>query len=109
MGVTKWGIISTARINDMVLAGAALSDEAEIVAVASRDQALADAYAAEHGIPRAYGSYAALLADPEIEAVYISLPNSLHCEWSIKALEAGKHGLCEKPLSRRRRGAKGAF
>jgi xylose dehydrogenase (NAD/NADP) len=100
MAVTRWGIISTARINDMVLAGAALSDEAEIVAVASRDQALADTYAAEHGIPRGYGSYEALLADPEVDAVYISLPNSMHCEWSIKALDAGKHLLCEKPMSR---------
>jgi predicted dehydrogenase len=99
--VTRWGIISTAKINDMVLAGAELSDEVEIVAVASRDKARADAYAAEHGIPRGHGSYEALLADPEVEAVYISLPNGLHCEWAIRALESGKHVLCEKPLSRR--------
>jgi predicted dehydrogenase len=84
-----------------VLAGATLSNEVDFVAVASRDQAHADAYAREHGIPRAHGSYEALLADPDVEAVYISLPNSLHCEWSIRALDAGKHVLCEKPLSRR--------
>jgi len=98
---TRWGVISTARINLKVLAGAALSDEVEILAVASRDQAHGEAYAREHGIPRAYGSYDALLADDDVEAVYISLPNSLHCEWSIRALEAGKHVLCEKPMSRR--------
>jgi predicted dehydrogenase len=72
----------------------------DLVAVASRTQERADAYASEWEIPRAHGSYEALLADPEIEAVYISLPNTMHCEWSIKALEAGKHVLCEKPLSR---------
>jgi xylose dehydrogenase (NAD/NADP) len=99
--VTRWGVISTARINEKVLAGAALSDEVEVVAVGSRDQAKGDAYAREHGIPRAHGSYEDLLDDPDVEAVYISLPNGLHCEWSIRALEAGKHVLCEKPLSRR--------
>ncbi|MDX6566356.1 MAG: hypothetical protein QOE10_2018 [Gaiellales bacterium] len=97
--MTRWGIISTARINLAVLAGAAESDEVEVVAVASRDQARADAYAREHGIATAYGSYEALLADPTIDAVYISLPNGLHCRWSIRALEAGKHVLCEKPMS----------
>jgi D-xylose 1-dehydrogenase (NADP+, D-xylono-1,5-lactone-forming) len=66
--------------------------------VASRTQERADGYAATWGIPRAYGSYEALLADLEIEAVYISLPNTMHCEWSIKAAEAGKHVLCEKPM-----------
>jgi D-xylose 1-dehydrogenase (NADP+, D-xylono-1,5-lactone-forming) len=96
----KWGILSTARINDLFLAGARQSDQLEIVAVASRDAGVADAYAREHEIPRSHGSYEALLADPEIEAVYISLPNALHVEWSIKALQAGKHVLCEKPMSR---------
>jgi predicted dehydrogenase len=72
-----------------------------VAAVASRDQGRADAYAREHGIDRAYGSYEALLADPEIEAVYVPLPNSLHVEWSIRALEAGKHVLCEKAFDRR--------
>jgi D-xylose 1-dehydrogenase (NADP+, D-xylono-1,5-lactone-forming) len=97
----RLGILSTARINRLVLAGARASDRVEIVAVASRDRARAEAYAREQEIPRAYGSYDELLADPELDAVYISLPNSLHVEWSIRALEAGKHVLCEKPLSRR--------
>ncbi len=98
--IVNWGIVSTADINRKVLPGAHASDKVELLAVASRDQARADAYAREWEIPRAYGSYEALLADPEIEAVYISLPNTLHVEWSIKALEAGKHVLCEKPLTR---------
>ncbi len=72
-----------------------------MVAVASRDGARAQAYAREHGIERAHAGYDALLADPEVEAVYVSLPNSLHVEWSLRALAAGKHVLCEKPLSRR--------
>jgi D-xylose 1-dehydrogenase (NADP+, D-xylono-1,5-lactone-forming) len=97
----RLGILSTARINRLVLAGARASDRVEIVAVASRDRARAEAYAREQEIPRAYGSYDELLADPELDAVYISLPNSFHVEWSIRALEAGKHVLCEKPLSRR--------
>jgi D-xylose 1-dehydrogenase (NADP+, D-xylono-1,5-lactone-forming) len=96
----RWGVLSTARINDAVIRGARKSDRVEVVAVASRDQARADAYARAHGYPRAYGSYEALLADPELEAIYISLPNSLHVEWAIRALEAGKHVLCEKPLDR---------
>ena len=96
----KWGIISTADINRKVIPGAHASDKVDLVAVCSRDQAKAEAYAKEWEIPRAYGSYEALLGDPEIEAVYISLPNTLHCEWSIKALEAGKHVLCEKPFTR---------
>ncbi len=99
--MTNWGIISTAHINRLVLAGARESDQVEVVAVASREQSRAEAYAREHGIERAYGSYEALLADPGIDAVYISLPNSLHVEWSIQALEAGKHVLCEKPFDRR--------
>jgi xylose dehydrogenase (NAD/NADP) len=96
----KWGIVSTADINRKVIPGANASPKVDLVAVASRTQERADAYAREWGIERAYGSYDALLADPEIEAVYISLPNTQHCEWSIRAVEAGKHVLCEKPLSR---------
>jgi predicted dehydrogenase len=96
----RWGIVSTADINRKVIPAAKASDTVDLVAVASRTQERADAYASEWEIPRAHGSYETLLADPEIEAVYISLPNTMHCEWSIKALEAGKHVLCEKPLSR---------
>ena len=96
----KWGILSTADINRKVIPGAHASDKVELVAVGSRDQARAEAYARDWGIPRAYGSYAALLADPEIEAIYISLPNTMHAEWSINALDAGKHVLCEKPFTR---------
>jgi xylose dehydrogenase (NAD/NADP) len=95
-----WGIVSTAHINRKVIPGAKASAKVELAAVASRSQERAEAYAREWDIPRAYGSYEDLLADPEIEAVYISLPNTMHCEWSIRALEAGKHVLCEKPLSR---------
>jgi len=70
------------------------------VAVGSRDLGRAQAFASEHGVARAHGSYEELLADPEVDAIYNPLPNSLHVEWSIKALEAGKHVLCEKPMSR---------
>jgi predicted dehydrogenase len=97
----RWGIVSTADINRKVIPPAQASPKVDLVAVASRDLSRAEAYARDWSIPRAVGSYEALLDDPEIEAVYISLPNTLHCEWSIRALEAGKHVLCEKPLSRR--------
>ncbi|MGZ4334418.1 MAG: Gfo/Idh/MocA family protein [Gaiellaceae bacterium] len=96
----RWGIVSTADINRKVIPGAKASPKVDLVGVASRTQERAEQYASWWEIPKAYGSYEALLADPELEAVYISLPNTLHCEWSIKALEAGKHVLCEKPLSR---------
>jgi predicted dehydrogenase len=96
----QWGILSTARINAKFLGGAAESAAFQVVGVASRDRARAREYADAHGIERAYGSYEELLADPAIEAVYISLPNSLHVEWTERALRAGKHVLCEKPLGR---------
>lgn len=96
----RLGLLSTARINDAILAGASESDRVEVVAVGSRSAERAQAYAAEHGIPRSHGSYEALLEDPDIDAVYISLPNSLHHEWAIRSLAAGKHVLCEKPYSR---------
>jgi D-xylose 1-dehydrogenase (NADP+, D-xylono-1,5-lactone-forming) len=108
-GTVSWGFLSTANINDKVLGGAAQSDRVDVIAVASRDAARAEAYARERGIERAYGSYEDLLDDPDVEAVYISLPNSLHVEWSIRALEAGKHVLCEKPLSRRAKFVERAF
>jgi predicted dehydrogenase len=96
----KWGIVSTADINRKVIPGAKESPKVELLGVASRDAARAQAYASEWEIPRAYGSYEELLADPDIEAVYISLPNTMHVEWSIRSLEAGKHVLCEKPFTR---------
>jgi predicted dehydrogenase len=105
----KWAILSTAKINRNVIAGARRSPKVELVAVASRDQRRADEYAKTWEIQRAYGSYEALLAESEAEAVYISLPNSMHCEWAIKALEAGKHVLCEKPLSRHANDVEKAF
>jgi len=100
MAAVKWGILSTADINRKLLAGAAESDDVDVIAVASRDWARAEDYARTWEIERAYGNYDALLADADVEAVYIPLPNTMHSEWSIRALEAGKHVLCEKPFSR---------
>ncbi len=105
----RWGVLSTADINDKVLRGAAESDRVEVLAVGSRDAGRAEAYARRRGIERSYGSYEELLADPDVEAVYISLPNSMHVDWSIRALEAGKHVLCEKPLSRHPQEVERAF
>ncbi len=99
--VVNWGILSTAAINLKLLAGARGAEGAAVVAVASRERQRAEAFARERGIARAHGSYEELLADAEVDAVYISLPNSLHLEWTHRALQAGKHVLCEKPLSRR--------
>jgi predicted dehydrogenase len=95
----RLGLLSTARINDALLK--APPEEVEIAAVASRDGARAQAYAREHGIEHSHGSYEALLADDGIDAVYIPLPNGMHHEWTMKAIEAGKHVLVEKPYSRR--------
>jgi len=106
---TKWGLLSTARINDYIISAAHKSDRVQINAVASRDGARAEAYARDNEIPRAVGSYEELLTDPDIDAVYIPLPNSMHVEWSVRALEAGKHVLCEKPLSRRAADVEKAF
>lgn len=95
----RFGIISTShhyslRVHSQIVG----SEKVEPLAVASRSLESARAYAAEHGISRAYGSYEELLADPDIDAVFNPLPNSLHAEWVIKAAEAGKHSLCEKPM-----------
>ncbi len=100
MSKVRWGIISTANIGVRKVIPAMQQGEfCEIVAIASRDLAKARAAAEQLGIARAYGSYEELLADPDIDAIYNPLPNHLHVEWSIKALEAGKHVLCEKPLA----------
>jgi predicted dehydrogenase len=105
----RFGFLSTAKINDLLLAGARETDAVEVAAVASRDRGRAEAYARERGIERAYGSYEDLLAADDLDAIYISLPNSLHVEWSIRALEAGKHVLCEKPFDRRPEEVERAF
>lgn len=94
----RWGILSTAKINRALIGPLQTSARSELLAVASRTERSARSYATRHRIPRAYGSYEALLADPQIDAVYISLPNFLHCEWCVAAAESGKHVLCEKPL-----------
>src|SRR5690349_19667161 len=95
----QWGLLSTAKINLAILHAMPNSERGEMLAVGSRDLAKAQAYAAEHHLARAYGSYEALLADPDINIIYNGLPNGLHAEWTIKALEAGKHVLCEKPFA----------
>lgn len=95
----RWGVLSTARIGVLkVIPALQQGQYCEVRAIASRDIAKARAAAAALAIPKAYGSYEELIADPEIEAVYIPLPNQLHVPWSIKALKAGKHVLCEKPI-----------
>jgi D-xylose 1-dehydrogenase (NADP+, D-xylono-1,5-lactone-forming) len=109
MPAVKWGIMSTAHINRLFLAGAREAAGVELLAVASRDRERAGVYAREQGIARAYGGYEAMLQDPDVEAVYIPLPNSLHVEWAIRSLQAGKHVLCEKPLSRRAADVERAF
>jgi xylose dehydrogenase (NAD/NADP) len=95
----NWGLLSTARINRRLIPAIRSAERAELIAVASRSQARAKAYAAERNIPRAFGSYQALLDDPDVDVVYISLPNSLHAEWTIKAIQSNKNVLCEKPLA----------
>ncbi len=95
----NWGLLSTAKINRALITPLRISARNKLAAVASRSQSTADAYAREWRIPRAHGSYKALLADPGIDVIYNSLPNHLHAEWTIRAMEAGKHVLCEKPIA----------
>ncbi len=97
--ILNWGLLSTAHINRALIPPLRESKRNHLLAVASRSQESADAYAKEWNIPRAHGSYEALLADPEIDVIYNSLPNHLHAAWTVKAVEAGKHVLCEKPLA----------
>ncbi len=99
--VLRWGLLSTAHINRSLIPPLRASPRNRLVAVASRDPARAQAYAAQWNIALAFGSYEAMLESAEIDVVYISLPNSLHAEWTIKALRTGKHVLCEKPLTTR--------
>jgi predicted dehydrogenase len=95
----RWGILGPGRIAPRLVRGIGRSGRSELVAVAGRDAGRAEAFAARHAIPRSFGSYEALLADPDVDVVYVSLPNHLHAEWTVRALEAGKHVLCEKPLA----------
>ncbi|MDQ2691552.1 MAG: Gfo/Idh/MocA family oxidoreductase [Chloroflexota bacterium] len=97
--VLSWGLLSTARINRALIPPLRASKRNQLLAVASRTEESAETYAREWKIPRSHGSYEALLADPEIDVIYNPLPNHLHAEWTIKAVEAGKHVLCEKPLA----------
>ncbi|MCG3196395.1 MAG: Gfo/Idh/MocA family oxidoreductase [Candidatus Omnitrophica bacterium] len=94
----RWGILSTGRIAHAFARDLKTARRGAAVAVASRDKDTACEFADEHGIPRAHGTYDDLLNDPEIEAVYIAPPHNLHAEWAIRAAEAGKHILCEKPI-----------
>lgn len=95
----RWGLLGTARINERLIPCLKRSPRSELRAVASRTQETADGFAAAWNIPQAYGSYETLLNDSTIDAVYISLPNHLHAEWTIQFADAGKHVLCEKPLA----------
>jgi len=97
--VLNWGLLSTARINQSLIPPLQVSERSHLLAVGSRSQVTADQYAKEKKIERAYGSYETLLADRDIDVIYNPLPNHLHAEWTIKAVEAGKHVLCEKPLA----------
>jgi predicted dehydrogenase len=96
----RWGVLSTAKIGlNKVIPGMQRGELCSVEAIASRDLATAQAAAGKLGIAKAYGSYEELLADPDVDAVYIPLPNHLHVPWTVKAAEAGKHVLCEKPIS----------
>lgn len=95
----RWGLLSTARINRMLIPAIRAGARSELTTVASRSLDRAREYAAEWKIPRTLGSYEALIADPGVDVIYNPLPNSLHVDWTVKALDAGKHVLCEKPLA----------
>jgi len=95
----RWGFLSTAHITKALLDPLRASKRNQLLAVASRSQEKADEYARKNKVKRAYGSYERLLADPDIDVIYNPLPNHLHAEWTIKAIQAGKHVLCEKPLA----------
>lgn len=96
----RWGLLGTSRINLKLLRGANGTDTADVVAVGSRSAEAGQAFADANDVPRVHGSYEALLADPDVDAIYIPLPNALHHPWTLKAITAGKHVLCEKPYTR---------
>ncbi|HEY1922016.1 MAG TPA: Gfo/Idh/MocA family oxidoreductase [Tepidisphaeraceae bacterium] len=95
----RWGIIGTGNIASQFARGVATSHRGSVTAVGSRQKKSAEEFARNHTIPRAFGTYESLIADPEIDAIYNSLPNAFHADWTIRALKAGKHVLCEKPLA----------
>lgn len=99
MGTVRWGILSTANINRKVIPAINASKRGKLIAVASRDRDKSENYASTWNIPISYGSYEALIESKKVDAIYISLPNHLHAEWSIRAMRAGKHVLCEKPIT----------
>jgi D-xylose 1-dehydrogenase (NADP+, D-xylono-1,5-lactone-forming) len=99
MASVRWGLLSTANINRRLIPAIQASPRGVLTAVASRDRTVADAYARKWDIPYAFGGYQAMLDSDQVDAVYIGLPNHLHTEWTIKALQAGKHVLCEKPFA----------
>jgi predicted dehydrogenase len=105
----RWGIVSTARITHQFVQDFAFVPNGDVVAVASRSQTAANAFAAQYAIPRAYGSYEQLLDDPEVDAVYIATPHSLHFRDTAAAIQAGKHVLCEKPFTVGAREARSLF
>ena len=96
--VVNWGILSTAKINHRLIPAIQSSDRGHLLGIASRNPDRASQYAEQHKIGRSYGSYADLISDPDIRAVYIPLPNDLHATWAINAMRAGKHVLLEKPF-----------
>jgi xylose dehydrogenase (NAD/NADP) len=100
MRKVRWGLLSTASIGRVVIEATRQAQHAAFVAVASRDGARARAFADQVGLPDSFGAYEELLASDDVDAVYVALPVSLHTEWTVKALHAGKHVLCEKPLAR---------
>jgi len=95
----RWGIVGTGNIAGQFAKGVAGSQRSEVVAVGSRSLGSAETFAEQHEVPTPHGSYDELLANPAVEAVYISLPNSMHHDWTLRAIEAGKHVLCEKPFA----------
>ena len=96
----KWGVLGTANIaKGCTIPGMLLAGNCELFAIAGRNEAKAESYKNEFGFKKAYVGYDKLLEDPDVQAVYIPLPNNLHKEWVIKALKAGKHVLCEKPMA----------
>lgn len=97
--VVKWGILGTGKIAKRFMQAAFYVPEAQVVAVGSREQHTADQFGAQYGVPKRYGSYDALLSDPEVEIVYVATPHTLHAENTLAALQAGKHVLCEKPFT----------